>query len=69
MKKIDKNMRIGEILQIDPGMAPILLESGMHCLGCPSSQIESLADACIIHSIDPDELIKKLNGCISPANA
>ena len=69
MKKIDKNMRIGEILQIDARMAPILLESGMHCLGCPSSQIESLADACIIHSIDPDELIEKLNGCVLSENA
>lgn len=61
MKRINKSMIIGEILNIDKGLVPILMQSGMHCLGCPSSQMESLEDACMVHGIDADELIGKLN--------
>lgn len=65
MQKINKNMIIGEILGIDQGLAPILLESGMHCLGCPSSQMESLEEACMVHGINVDELVDRLNGYFS----
>lgn len=60
-QKVTKDMIIGEILQINEGVIPILMQSGMHCLGCPSSQMESLGDACLVHGIDADELVAKLN--------
>lgn len=64
MTEVTKDMIIGQILQIDPGVAPILMEAGMHCLGCPSSQMESIEDACAVHGIDVDSLIQKLNDYI-----
>lgn len=60
-KQVTKDMIIGEILQVHQGVIPILMNSGMHCLGCPSSQMESLADACMVHGIDADALITELN--------
>ena len=58
---IDKNMKIGELLEQFPEKADILLEAGMHCLGCPASQAETLEEACGVHGIDVDDLVKKLN--------
>ena len=58
---IEKTTTIGELLKIAPEKADILLEAGMHCLSCPASQMESLAEACEVHGIDVDELISKLN--------
>ena len=46
---------------MNAGIAPILMGIGMHCLGCPSSQGESIADACMVHGVDADELVKKIN--------
>ena len=60
-QKVTKDMVIGQILQIHEGVVPILMQSGMHCLGCPSSQMESLEDACMVHGIDADALIDQLN--------
>ena len=59
--KFDKNTRIGELLEKAPEKAEILLESGMHCLGCPASQAETLEEACEVHGIDVDELVNKIN--------
>lgn len=59
--EINKNMTIGELLEKAPEKAEILLEAGMHCLGCPASQAETIAEACDVHGIDVEELIKKLN--------
>lgn len=59
--QITKETLIGEALQINEGIAPILMSIGMHCLGCPASQGESIADACMVHGVDPDELVKKIN--------
>ncbi len=59
--QITKDMIIGQILQVDKGVIPILMNSGMHCLGCPSSQMETLGEACMVHGIDADELVGKLN--------
>ncbi len=56
-----KDIKIGELLQVAPEKADILLEAGMHCLGCPASRGESLAEACEVHGIDVEELLKKLN--------
>ncbi|EOS43240.1 DUF1858 domain-containing protein [Lachnospiraceae bacterium JLR.KK009] len=58
---ITKEMLLGEILRTKPEAAEVLMQMGMHCLGCPSSQMESLADACMVHGLDSDELLKKLN--------
>lgn len=58
---IEKTMTIGELLEKFPEKADILLESGMHCLGCPASQMETLEEACEVHGIDVDELVEKLN--------
>ena len=58
---INKDMTIGELLEKAPEKAEILLEAGMHCLGCPASQAETIAEACDVHGIDVEELIKKLN--------
>lgn len=58
---IDKNMRIGELLEQFPEKADILLEAGMHCLGCPASQAETLEEACSVHGIDIEDLVKELN--------
>ena len=59
--RVEKEMLIGEVLQISEGIAPILMSSGMHCLGCPSSQVESLEEACQVHGIDVKELVDRLN--------
>lgn len=58
---IEKAMLIGELLNKYPEKADILLEAGMHCLGCPAAQGESLEEACAVHGIDVEELVKKLN--------
>ena len=64
-KQVTKDMIIGDILQIDRGVIPILMQSGMHCLGCPSSQMESLADACMVHGINADDLVAQLNAFLA----
>ena len=61
MSKISKDTTIGELLQIYPDAAPILMEIGMHCLGCPSAQMESLAEAAMVHGLDSDLLVEKIN--------
>ena len=60
-KKITKDMLIGEILHLDPNMAGVLMNGGMHCVGCPSAQGESLEEACYVHGIDPDLMETRLN--------
>ena len=54
MAEITKDMTIGEILRTN------LLEAGMHCLGCPSAQAESLEDAAMVHGMDINELMAKI---------
>ena len=58
---VTKDMLIGEIIQMNEKYPEILLEAGMHCLGCPASSAESLEEACAVHGIDVDELVEKLN--------
>ena len=58
---ITKEMTMGEILNTDMGIAYILMEAGMHCVGCPSSIGESLEDACAVHGIDVEPLLKNIN--------
>ena len=61
MTQVTKATMIGELLQIDQNIAPILLNIGMHCLGCPSSQMETIEEAAMVHGIDPDALVKEIN--------
>ena len=60
-QQITKQTLIGEMLQMDMGIAAILMAAGMHCVGCPSSAMESLEEACMVHGIDADALTLKLN--------
>lgn len=68
VKMVNKDMLIGELLEKYPQAAPVLMSIGMHCLGCPSAQAESLADAAMVHGIDADVLVEKINAFLN-ANA
>lgn len=58
---ITKDMLIGEILKARPQLATSMMMMGMHCLGCPSSQMESLEQACMVHGLDVDYVVENLN--------
>lgn len=58
---INADTKIGELLETAPEKADILLEAGMHCLGCPASQAETIKEACDVHGIDVEEILKRLN--------
>ncbi|MBQ7782900.1 MAG: DUF1858 domain-containing protein [Oscillospiraceae bacterium] len=59
--KVTRDTIIGDVLDMDMETAPYFLEMGMHCLGCPASRGESIADACAVHGTDADALVAKLN--------
>ena len=59
--QINKDMLIGELVVMDELIPQMLMGAGMHCLGCPSSQMESLGEACMVHGIDCDDLVSKMN--------
>ena len=61
MATATKDTLIGDILDMDRDTAPYFLEMGMHCLGCPSARGESLEEACMVHGVDVNELIEKIN--------
>ncbi len=67
MAKITKDTVIGDILDIAPDAAPIFFSIGMHCLGCPASRGETVAEACAVHGVDPEALLAKLNALIPAA--
>ena len=67
MAQISKDTKIGELLNIFPGCAPILMEIGMHCLGCPASQMETLEEAAMVHGIDSMLLVEKINAAMNAA--
>ena len=58
---IERTTKIGELLETAPEKAEILIEAGMHCLGCPASQAETIEEACEVHGIDVDDLLEKIN--------
>lgn len=68
MKEARKDMKISEVLELDHGVFPILMRAGMHCLGCPSSQLETLEEACEVHDISCDELINNINEYLKTLN-
>ena len=59
--KVSKDMIIADLLQIDPNIVAILMRAGMHCIGCPSSQGESLEEAALVHGLDADMLVDQIN--------
>jgi len=59
--QVTKTTMIGELLQINENIAPVLLNIGMHCLGCPSSQMETIEEAAMVHGIQPDDLVDEIN--------
>lgn len=58
---VTKDSIIGDVLDFDRQTAPYFLEMGMHCLGCPSARGETIEQACMVHGVDPEELVAKLN--------
>lgn len=64
---ITKDMLMGEILQNEKAdkIAEILMNEGMHCIGCPSSQMESLEEACMVHGINCDDVLEKINKALA----
>ena len=58
---IEKSTIIGDVLDIAPQTAPLFLEIGMHCLGCPASRGETVEEACMVHGVDPDEFLAQIN--------
>ena len=65
MAQISKDMRIGELLNVDQNTAVILMRAGMHCIGCPSAQGETLEEAAMVHGMDADLLEKQINDFLS----
>ena len=59
--QVEKTTTIGEVVNTHPEVAPILMEIGRHCLGCPASQMESLEEAAMVHGIDAELLVEKIN--------
>ena len=62
---ITKDTIIGDILNIAPQTAPLFLSIGMHCLGCPASRSETVAQACMVHGVDCEDLLAKVNALIA----
>lgn len=58
--EITKATTMGEMLQYDMGIAYVLMEAGMHCVGCPSSISESLEEACMVHGLNADEVMANI---------
>ena len=61
MDPVTKDSVIGDVLDADPTTAPFFIEMGMHCLGCPAARGESIEQACQVHGVSCDELVKKIN--------
>ena len=61
MAQVNKNMQIGELLMMNPQIANILMGAGMHCIGCPASQMETLEEAAMVHGLDADVLTAQIN--------
>lgn len=66
--QVEKDTMIGELLQIDTNIAPILFGIGMHCLGCPASQMETIEEAAMVHGINPQDLVDEINKFLGKEN-
>ncbi len=59
--EVNKQTQIGEVLSLNPNVKDVLLGFGLHCLGCPMSQMETLEEACMVHGLDADLVVEKIN--------
>jgi hybrid cluster-associated redox disulfide protein len=66
---VTKDITIGELLKQAPDVAPVLMSAGMHCLGCPASQAESIEDAAMVHGLNVDELMAEINAFLDKNEA
>lgn len=62
---VSKDMIISDILKVDEGLIGVLMEAGMHCVGCPSAQGESLEEAAMVHGLDPEKVEAALNAYLA----
>ena len=62
---VSKDMTIGQLIAAFPNVAPVLMQVGMHCLGCPSAQAESIGEAAMVHGLDADLLVEKINAFLN----
>lgn len=63
--EITKSTIIGDMLKFDQGIAMVLMQAGMHCVGCPASAGESLEEACMVHGLNADEVLKAVNDYVA----
>ncbi|MCI5937378.1 MAG: DUF1858 domain-containing protein [Eubacterium sp.] len=68
IQEVTADMLIGDVLKEDVTIAPIMMASGMHCIGCPASQGESIQQACEVHGVDVQDLIEKINEFLKNKN-
>ena len=68
IQEVTADMLIGDVLKEDVTIAPIMMASGMHCIGCPASQGESIQQACEVHGVDVHDLIEKINEFLKNKN-
>ncbi len=61
MSEITKETTIGDVLKIKPEAVPVLMEIGMHCIGCPASAGETVEEAAAVHGVDVEELVARMN--------
>ena len=71
LMQITKETTMGQMLEYDMGIAYVLMQCGMHCVGCPSSIGESLEEACIVHGLDADAVMAQIEEYLAsrPAEA
>lgn len=60
-----KDMTIQSLIELDEGTAEILMNSGMHCIGCAMAHGETIEQACSVHGIDADTLISQINAFLA----
>ena len=65
--QVTKDMTIGELLMMNRSVGAVLMQNGMHCVGCPSAAGETLEEASLVHGMDIDKLIADINGFIAKA--
>ena len=64
-KQVTRDMLIGDMLVMDRGIGVVLMQSGMHCVGCPSSQGETLDEACAVHGMDVNKVLSDINAYLA----
>ncbi len=67
--QVTKDMIIADIIAVDRGIVPILMSAGMHCVGCPSAQGETLEEAGFVHGMDVDGLVDQINEYLTSKNS